>query len=340
MKRLRTDRQSRPNDNLAASVSFSFPSPRPSFQPVDSSPWIGASDLAPHAQHLLALALRSSTAAVGVFDESFRCTAVNSVLFSVSRIPPPACLGKTLSQLLGGRSEQVHRAFKFVRDTGATLRHVPVSPLAPNHVTARHWIADFFPLRDPCSGIHWIGATLCEAPRKMHLRQKLYRGSDRKLPSDHAAEFHTALTGEIAETCEPVLRRSLDLLDRSMALRRQISEIRLAASLHPSSRPVIWVKPVGPYLKVASVSFDPSGQNKVGKELTPDGKLSGDVLSARELQVVRLLAEGNSNKQIALTLDLSTRTIETYRARLMIKLDLHSLGELIRYAVRNLLIRA
>ena len=125
-----------------------------------------------------------------------------------------------------------------------------------------------------------------------------------------------------------------------MALRRQISEMRLAASLHRRSRPVIWVKPIGPYLQVVSVSLDPAEQNPATKESSPDEELSTDVLSARELQVVRLLAEGNSNKQIALTLDLSIRTIETYRARLMIKLDLHSLGELIRYAVRHLLIQA
>ncbi|MGB2634127.1 MAG: LuxR C-terminal-related transcriptional regulator [Candidatus Acidiferrum sp.] len=289
---------------------------------------------------MLALALRSSTAAVAVFDESFRCTAVNSALFSVSRIPPQACLGKTLPQLLGGRPGQVHRAFKFVRDTGATLRHVPLSPLAPNQAAARHWIADFFPLRDPSRGIHWIGTTLSEAPRKTHLRQKLYHVSGRNLSTDPTtAEFHAAPTEEIAETCEPVLRRSLDLLDRSMALRRQISEMRLAASLHRRSRPVIWVKPIGPYLQVASVSLETSEQNLAAKESSSDEKFSAD-LSARELQVVRLLAEGNSNKQIALTLDLSTRTIETYRARLMIKLDLHSLGELIRYAVRHLLIQA
>ncbi|MGB7729523.1 MAG: LuxR C-terminal-related transcriptional regulator [Candidatus Acidiferrum sp.] len=340
MKPSRTDRHSKPNGNSDPSPTPSCQTPPHSFERVDSSPWISDSDLAPRAQHLLALALRSSTAAVAVFDESFRCTAVNSALFSVSRIPPQACLGKTLPQLLGGRPEQVHRAFKFVRDTGATLRHVPLSPLAPNHAAARHWIADFFPLRDPSRGIHWIGTTLCEAPRKTHLRQKLYHVSGRNLSNDHAAEFHSAPTEEIAETCEPVLRRSLDLLDRSMALRRQISEMRLAASLHRRSRPVIWVKPIGPYLQVASVSLDPSEQNPATNESSTDEELSTDLLSARELQVVRLLAEGNSNKQIAVTLDLSTRTIETYRARLMIKLDLHSLGELIRYAVRHLLIQA
>lgn len=60
----------------------------------------------------------------------------------------------------------------------------------------------------------------------------------------------------------------------------------------------------------------------------------------RELDVVRLLAEGKSSKQIAATLNLSTRTIETYRARIMIRLNVHSLAEVVRYAVRNGIVQA
>jgi DNA-binding NarL/FixJ family response regulator len=57
--------------------------------------------------------------------------------------------------------------------------------------------------------------------------------------------------------------------------------------------------------------------------------------SPRERQVLRLLADGNSNKEIASILDISTRTVECYRARIMFKLDLHSTAALVRYAVRN-----
>ena len=57
--------------------------------------------------------------------------------------------------------------------------------------------------------------------------------------------------------------------------------------------------------------------------------------SRRETDVVRLLAEGNSSKQIAAVLNLSTRTVETYRARIMIKLNMHSVAEIVRYAVRT-----
>jgi DNA-binding CsgD family transcriptional regulator len=58
-------------------------------------------------------------------------------------------------------------------------------------------------------------------------------------------------------------------------------------------------------------------------------------LSRREREVIVLLAEGNSNKQIAAVLNLSSRTVETYRARAMRRLELRSFPELVRYAVRH-----
>jgi DNA-binding NarL/FixJ family response regulator len=56
-------------------------------------------------------------------------------------------------------------------------------------------------------------------------------------------------------------------------------------------------------------------------------------LGKRECEVLRLLAEGMSSKEIATLLNISVRTVETYRARISMKLDLHSVGQLIRYAV-------
>ncbi|MCB9366132.1 MAG: response regulator transcription factor [Calditrichaeota bacterium] len=60
-----------------------------------------------------------------------------------------------------------------------------------------------------------------------------------------------------------------------------------------------------------------------------------DVLSAREREVLQLLAEGKSNKQAAELLCLSVKTVETHRMHIMEKLDLHSLPELTRYAIRE-----
>jgi DNA-binding CsgD family transcriptional regulator len=59
------------------------------------------------------------------------------------------------------------------------------------------------------------------------------------------------------------------------------------------------------------------------------------ILSPREFQVLRLLAQGKSNKQAASHLKISEKTVETHRSRVTVKLGLSSLAELIRYAIRH-----
>ena len=62
---------------------------------------------------------------------------------------------------------------------------------------------------------------------------------------------------------------------------------------------------------------------------------STDVLTAREREVIQLLAEGKTSKEVAALLNLSVKTAETHRTNLMRKLGLHSVADLTRYAVRN-----
>ena len=64
-----------------------------------------------------------------------------------------------------------------------------------------------------------------------------------------------------------------------------------------------------------------------------------DALSEREREVFQLIAEGNSNKHIANLLHVSPGTVETHRARIMEKLDVHSAAEIVLYAVRKGVIR-
>jgi DNA-binding NarL/FixJ family response regulator len=74
---------------------------------------------------------------------------------------------------------------------------------------------------------------------------------------------------------------------------------------------------------------------RAGPQKTNTTTGSRDPLSIRERQVVQLLAEGKSNKEIGGILDISKRTVDHHRARIMEKLRVQSLGELVRYAVRN-----
>ncbi|MGD9765852.1 MAG: response regulator [Candidatus Binatia bacterium] len=63
-----------------------------------------------------------------------------------------------------------------------------------------------------------------------------------------------------------------------------------------------------------------------------------EVLTARQREVVQLVAEGHSTKEIAGALGLSAKTVETYRADIMARLDIHDIAGLVRYAIRTGLI--
>ena len=63
-------------------------------------------------------------------------------------------------------------------------------------------------------------------------------------------------------------------------------------------------------------------------------------LTARQREIVQLLAEGKSSKEVATELEISVKTAETHRANIMRRLECHSVTELVRYAVRNHIIEA
>ena len=60
-----------------------------------------------------------------------------------------------------------------------------------------------------------------------------------------------------------------------------------------------------------------------------------DLLTSREREVLQMIAEGKTNKEIATTLKLSVYTVDAHRGKIMEKLNLHSTGELVRFAVRK-----
>jgi DNA-binding NarL/FixJ family response regulator len=69
--------------------------------------------------------------------------------------------------------------------------------------------------------------------------------------------------------------------------------------------------------------------------LPPASGASPSVLSARELEVARLVAAGRSSKEIASDLDLSTRTVEKHRANIMEKLGVREVASLVRWVLQN-----
>jgi DNA-binding NarL/FixJ family response regulator len=100
---------------------------------------------------------------------------------------------------------------------------------------------------------------------------------------------------------------------------RAIHEVHAGESfLHPP----IAAKLIGDYLRVT-----------VGERGGTSG--AGEVITAREREVLRLIADGSSNQEIAEQLGLSRKTVDSHRANAMRKLDLHDVTEVVKYAIRT-----
>lgn len=102
------------------------------------------------------------------------------------------------------------------------------------------------------------------------------------------------------------------------------------------SRPVV----DGYMARVAtnSLGFRSPPENKAAAGKA--GNVEGGILTPRQQEVLRLLADGKSTKEIAFQLNLSIKTIETHRAQIMERLDVHDLAGLVRYAVRKGIVAA
>jgi DNA-binding NarL/FixJ family response regulator len=77
----------------------------------------------------------------------------------------------------------------------------------------------------------------------------------------------------------------------------------------------------------------------IASDASDTSKSSRYRLTPREREILQLLAEGKSNKEVASLLNISVNTAEAHRANIMLKLDFHSLAELVMYAIRNSIIQ-
>lgn len=125
---------------------------------------------------------------------------------------------------------------------------------------------------------------------------------------------------------EQMVRRVLETGARGYVLKSDLAA-HLVKAVKNISRGIFYLTP-----KVSEIALEvllkSADESKHGERLQPQPTL-------RENQVMRLLAEGKSNKEIATTLGIAVRTVETHRAKVMSKLGFHSLTELVHYAIRK-----
>jgi len=120
------------------------------------------------------------------------------------------------------------------------------------------------------------------------------------------------------------VREALDVGVKGYVLKNQAAS-DLVLAIHRASRGEYYLSP-----GVSRAAME-------GYRTKSEG--SSDPLSARERQVLQLIAEGKSTKDVASLLNISVKTAESHRSRLMRKLDIHETASLVRYAVRRGLVQ-
>jgi len=288
--------------------------------------------------------MQNSSIGVALFDGSFQCRALNCALGAILAVSPEKHIGKQLLQLFPRAPQKMELAFRQVWATGNSLLNLELTIPLQVESEPRRWLVNFYPISDEAGQVRLVAATLSEITKERYVRLKITRLKDkfrseiRRQPDLFEEEF-----SEMSTRTFEVVSQSVALLRSSMLLRFYASQKRLEASL---IRHALYLKggrkgQSAPSFPVPNIGAEPdlsTDQGDQGLGDTPD--VAAGAPSPREREVLEFLANGKSNKEIGVLLEISTRTVESYRARIMLKLDLHSTAALVRYAIRNKIVEA
>jgi len=293
---------------------------------------VGSQSVFGESCDLLSALFQSSTVGVAICDRQLRFHAVNDALASMNGIPAAAHLGKTIHAVLGSAAAKVQPAFEHVFTSGEPVSNFEVTAQLPSRRAKGHWNANYFPIKDNAGLVQRVGAVVLELTQRNELEAALLRLMDKLCDIKSVLLSDPSALKGGSNGCAgigDVLARSVGLLENCLLDTRAISQLLNDAS------GLATVQPRHLHQRSGVTSFGTPELNFASVHPIEKGRHGDNPLSSREREVAALLALGKSNKEIAILLAISTRTVESHRARIMLKLDLHSVSELVRYAVRN-----
>lgn len=250
---------------------------------------------------------------IALLDSRFRYLSLNQALASMNGAPVEFHVGKTLRDILGPAAQQLEPKLEGVFTTGKSIQFEFEAHLLKRNEVGR-WNVMYFPVGNS-NQFEGVCAVVRELTENSTFRMSLY-GLTSKLKAVRGILNRENLDCPESQDRDANTRIALGLLNRC------ISEIvALSKMSHPA---------------IHKITQEILTHETAGKSVALDNheSLQG-CLTKREVEIVRHLAEGKCNKEIAAVLRVSVKTVETYRTRIMPKLGAHSLSDVTRFAVRH-----
>jgi len=280
---------------------------------------------------------------IAVFDARLRYKTLNSALAAINGLQVEAHLGKMPHELFGHFGAEFEPYLKQGFSDGEPVIFEATGYLS-THNKKGHWINTFIPIKNESNGSANLFVMVLEVSEKKKLEDALFgltgrllylkenlRTSVREMLSRRGG-YQTESDAHLVRSLELVEKSATDIADILKTMRPIASfgeyrdNLRLRTSYSeslPSNQ-----TPVFPHQSVQEAL-------QVCSERGANATAGAVALTPREREVVKLLVEGTGNKETAAILGITVKTVETHRARIMLKLGLHSTRELVHYAIHN-----
>ena len=265
----------------------------------------------------MAAVLDTSIVGIAVIDKQLRYKSINAALASMNGYPIEAHLGVAFPAVIGRAAPRVLAAIRQVFRTGEPLYNLEIKAKLPTRESIGHWLESYYPLKDKNGQTREVVALVVETTERRRLEKSVRKLIDALVCLDQTLTSQAKLEiGDSVETCLKMARRISMLIRPRFVLR--------PPPLATHSEPLLFPG----HMRRRSVEKTSSDTGEAYALLL--GRLT-----EREREVLKHLANGKSSKEIATEIGISVRTVESHRARLTQKLSMHSIAELVRFAVES-----
>jgi len=279
------------------------------------------------SDQLLENFLRTSPNGIAVLSRDLRFLALNDALAKINGIPIHEHLGRLIRDVVGDDlATVVEPVLTRVLATGEVVSNLDVTAKLPTRNHKGDWTVTYFPIKDSCGVVSRVGAIVTETTKQKRLKGCLADLAE-NLPRIRDQVLCVGLRERSEADRTESWVGSMHLLEHCVQLLRDCAGL-LGTGERQSNMSTVEA------LGQTVLAFTPKEQVNLS-----NGGNGLATLSPRLVETIRLLALGKTNKEIAAVMGISLKTVETYRERSMLKLNLHSTTDLVHYAISKNLIR-